>query len=279
MSTLRRQMQQDMVLRGLAVKTQKCYLQQVTGLAKFYDRSPDVIDIAQVQRYLLQLIEERKLSWSSCNQAAHAIRFFYHVTLKRPEVALDIPRPRMPKKLPQILSREEVFRLFDAEINLAHRTLLMTIYAAGLRVSEAIALQPGDIDSERMTIRVEQGKGAKDRYTLLSPNLLEQLRVYWHAFRPRVWLFPGRTAEQHVHIKSVQRMYQRAKARAGIAKRGGIHALRHAFATHQLESRMDVCTIRELMGHRDLSTTSRYLHLTRPTAATLAATHDLLRRE
>ena len=279
MSTLRQQMQRDMVLRGLAVKTQKCYLQQVTGLAKFYHRSPDVIDVAQVQRYLLQLIEERKLSWSSCHLAAHAIRFFYHVTLKRPEVALEIPRPRMPKKLPEILSREEVFRLFDAEINLAHRTLLMTIYAAGLRVSEAIALQPGDIDSERMTIRVEQGKGAKDRYTLLSPCLLEQLRVYWHAFRPRVWLFPGRAAEQHVHIQAVQRMYQRAKARVGITKRGGIHALRHGFATHQLELRMDVCTIQQLMGHRGLSTTSRYLHLTRPVATTLAATHDLLRRE
>lgn len=278
MSPLRQRMEQDMVLRGLSDRTRESYLYQVAGLAKFFHRSPDAVEIAEVQRYLLHLIEERKLSWSSCNQAAHAIRFFYHVTLKRPEVALEIPRPRLPKKLPEILSRDEVARLIDAVANVKHRTLLMTTYAAGLRLSEVITLKPGDIDSGRMTIRVEQGKGARDRYTLLSPSLLAQLRTYWNAFHPRLWLFPGQTAGQHIQDSAVQKTYTRAKSSAGIKKRGGIHALRHAFATHLLEAGVDVHTIQCLLGHRSLGTTARYFHLTQNGLQKIAATKDLLLR-
>lgn len=278
MSPLRQRMEQDMVLRGLSDRTRESYIYQVAGLAKFFHRSPDAVEVADVQRYLLYLIEERKLSWSSCSQAAHAIRFFYHVTLKRPEVALDIPRPRLPKKLPEILSREEVARLIDAVANVKHRTLLMTTYAAGLRLSEVIALKPGDIDSGRMTLRVEQGKGAQDRYTLLSPSLLTQLRKYWEAFHPRAWLFPGRSAERHIQDSVVQRTYTRAKARAGIRKQGGIHALRHAFATHLLEAGVDVHSIQRLLGHRSLGTTARYFHLTQNGLQKIAASKDLLLR-
>lgn len=267
-----------MVLRGLSDRTRESYIYQVAGLAKFFHRSPDAVEVAEVQRYLLHLIEERQLSWSSCSQAAHAIRFFYHVTLKRPQVALEIPRPRLPKKLPQILSREEVARLIDAVANVKHRTLLMTTYAAGLRLSEVIALKPGDIDSGRMTLRVEQGKGAQDRYTLLSPSLLEQLRKYWKAFHPRAWLFPGRSDERHIQDSAVQRTYTRAKARAGIRKQGGIHALRHAFATHLLEAGVDVHSIQRLLGHRSLGTTARYFHLTQNGLQKIAVAKDLLLR-
>lgn len=291
MSALRTQMEQDMVLRGLSDRTRETYIHQVAGLAKFFHRSPDAVEVAEVQRYLLHLIEERKLSWSSCSQAAHAIRFFYHVTLKRPQVALEIPRPRLPKKLPEILSREEVARLFDMTPNIKHRTLLMTTYAAGLRVSEVVALKPADIDSQRMTLRVEQGKGARDRYTLLSPSLLEQLREYWRTCRPHPgptvlckkpglhgWLFPVKSGERPIDPRQAQKMYYAAKARAGLTKQGGIHALRHAFATHLLEAGVDVHTIQRLLGHGSLGTTARYFHLVQGGLGKLAASQDLLKR-
>lgn len=276
MGALREQMDRDMVLRGLSVRTREAYLGAVVGLTRYYRRSPDTIGAEEVQRYLLHLIEERKLAWSTCNLAGFGIRFFYHVTLKRPDIAFEIPRPRVPKKLPEILSREEVLRLLDGTRNLKHRTLLMTAYSTGLRLSELIALKPGDIDSRRMVIRVEQGKGARDRYTLLSERLLEQLRAYWQATHPGQWLFPGATADRHIDAHSVPRAYTTAKARAGIRKRGGIHALRHAFATHMLEGGVDVHTIQRLLGHRALSTTARYFHVIPAGVSRLSQRTELL---
>lgn len=276
MGALREQMDRDMVLRGLSVRTRESYLAAVKGLARYYRRSPDTIEAEEVQRYLLHLIDERKLSWSTCNQAGFGIRFFYHVTLKRPDIAFEIPRPRMPKKLPEILSREEVLTLLERTRNLKHRALLMTAYASGLRLSELIALKPGDIDSRRMVIRVEQGKGAKDRYTLLSAHLLEHLRIYWRAVHPGQWLFPGASADCHIDSRTAQRAYYAAKLRAGIGKRGGIHALRHAFATHMLEGGVDVHTIQRLLGHRGLSTTARYFHVMPAGVSALSQRTELL---
>lgn len=191
MGALRDRMEREMVLRRMALRTRQAYSAQVASLAKHYRRSPDRLSQEEIQSYLLYLIEERKLSRSSCLQALHALRFFYGETLQRADLTFALPRSRLEQKLPEILSREEIERLFAAAATFKHRVLLMTTYAAGLRVSEVCALKVSDIDSKRMTLRIEQGKGAKDRYSLLSPRLLTDLRRYWQAERPQEWLFPA----------------------------------------------------------------------------------------
>ena len=279
MSALRTQMEADMAIRGLAYRTREAYVGSVAKLAKHYGRAPDQISEAEVQRYLLYLIEERELAHSSCNIVCSGLEFFYRVTLKRRETEFCLPRPKVPSKLPQILSREEVAALFDKTMNLKHRAFLMTTYGGGLRLQEACQLKVGDIDSDRMTLRVECGKGAKDRYTLLSPRLLAELRRYWMTQRPRLWLFPAaRDSEQPLSRNSAQRIYYTAKERAGISKGGGIHALRHAFATHLLEAGVDVHTIQRLMGHGSLSTTARYFHLAQKHLSGTASPLELLER-
>jgi site-specific recombinase XerD len=263
MGALREQMDQDMVLRGFSARTRESYLGAVAAMAKFYRRSPDRIEEHEVQRYLLHLIQERKLAWSSCNIAVSGLRFFYHTTLKRPQTQFDIPRARAPQKLPQMLSREEIARLIERTPNLKHRAMFMLAYGAGLRVSELCHLKLHDIDSSRMGIRVEQGKGAKDRYTLLSPRLLSELRRYWIAYHPHQWLFPSpRHPGRPIDVQTAQRAFEAAKQRAGITKDCGIHGLRHAFATHLLEAKVDVHSIQRLMGHGHISSTLRYFHLT-----------------
>jgi site-specific recombinase XerD len=279
MSPLRKQMEADMVVRGLAYRTRGAYLESVTKLAKFYGRTPDQISEEEVQRYLLYLLQERKLAHSSCNVMCSALQFFYRVTLKRREAEFCLPRPKVPSRLPEILSREEVVALIDQTANLKHRALLMTTYAAGLRVSEVCQLKVTDIDSQRMTIRIEQGKGAKDRYTMLSPRLLTELRRYWRVNRPQHWLFPGaRMAAEPILVKTAQRIFRAAKDRAGITKECGIHGLRHAFATHLLEAGVNVHRIQRLLGHGSLSTTARYFHLAQPHLADAASPLDLLER-
>ena len=264
MSALRKQMEADMTVRNFSVRTRESYVASVRGLAKYYKRSPDTLTEDEVQRYLLYLIEERKLAWSSVNVTASALKFLFNVTLKRKTAEFTVPGPHQPQTLPQILSREEVMRVIDAAANPKHRTILLTIYAAGLRVSELCHLKVADIDSGRMTLRIEQAKGAKDRYALLSPKLLKELRLYWATYRPKTWLFPGpRNPELPLLDSTVQRIFYRAKDRAGITKRCGIHGLRHAFATHMLEGGVNVHTIQRLMGHRDIGTTTRYFHLAR----------------
>ena len=206
----------------------------------------------------------------------HGFRFFYHTTLKRDRTTFAIPSLRQPGKLPALLSREEVQRLIAHAPHLKHRTMLLTTYAAGLRLSEVLHLRVGDVDSARMTIRVEQGKGGQDRYTVLSARLLDALRAYWKVARPSTWLFPSGTRPQPMDPSGLQRAYQTAKYRAGIRKPGGIHALRHAFATHLLEAGVDVHTIQRLLGHRSIGTTTRYWHLTQASLTTQAARLDLL---
>ena len=279
MTPLRKQMEADMALRGLAYRTRESYVDSVVKLAKFYGRGPDQISEAEVQQYLLHLLDERKLAHSSCNIVCSALEFFYRTTLKRRETEFCLPRPKVPAKLPQILSREDVARLIEQTTNLKHRTILMTAYAAGLRLSELCHLRVADIDSDRMTLRVEQGKGAKDRYTLLSPRLLAELRRYWCVYRPQRWLFPSpRDPEQPHSAHTAHRIFHAAKDRAGITKAGGIHALRHAFATHLLEAGVDVHTIQRLMGHGSLSTTARYFHLAQKHLSGTASPLDLLDR-
>jgi site-specific recombinase XerD len=276
MGALRKQMDEDLLVNGMSVRTREAYLYSVSGLAKFYRRSPDRISEAEVQRYLVYLLQERKLAWSSCNIVLNALKFLYRVTLKRTQSDFRLPTPRQPQRLPQILAREEVARLIEATRNLKHRAMLMTAYGAGLRVSELCHLKVADIDSRRMTIRVEQGKGAKDRYTLLSPRLLKELRGYWLAYRPSDWLFAGAKARRPLDVSAPQRMFHAAKARAGITKRCSIHALRHAFATHLLEAGVDIHTIQRLMGHGHISSTLRYFHLARKHLAKTPSPLDLL---
>lgn len=276
MSVLRAKMVREMQLRRLAPTTQKAYVRLVAELARFYRRSPDQLNHEEVKSYLLHLMRVRKLDWSTVNTASCAIRFFFSEVLGKPEVAWAIPPRKRPSRLPEVLSAEEVQRLFAAAGCLKHRVLLMTTYAAGLRVSEVVALKVADIDSSRRMLRVRAGKGEKDRYTVLSPRLLRELRVYWRVYRPAEWLFPGGTAGRPIGPGTAGKVYRTAKEKAGITKRGGIHTLRHCFATHLLEAGVDVRTIQLLMGHNSIRTTIHYVHLTAKTLAGTPSPLDLL---
>jgi len=276
MSALRERMVREMQLRRLAPKTLKAYVRVVAELARFYHRSPDQISVEEVKSYLLHLMTVRKLEWPTVNTASCAIRFLFSEVLGKPEVAWAIPPRKRPRRLPEVLSAEEVQRLFAAAGCLKHRVLLMTTYAAGLRVSEVAALKVADIDSSRMMLRVRTGKGEKDRYTVLSRQLLAELRAYWRVHRPAEWLFPGARAGRPMDAGTASKVYRAAKERAGITKRGGIHTLRHCFATHLLEAGVDVRTIQLLMGHNSIRTTIHYVHLTAKKLAGTPSPLDLL---
>jgi integrase/recombinase XerD len=273
---LRQRMIDEMTLRGMSPRTHESYLGAVFGIAKFYRQSPDQPSLEQVRQYLLHLERERRLSWSSINAAKCGLRFFYFKTLKWEPADMEIPLRKTPSKLPEILSREEVDRLLGAVDNLKHRTALMTIYAAGLRLSEVAHLKVTDIDSSRMTIRVDQGKGGKDRYTILSPRLLDHLRLYWKRYRSRQYLFFGASPDKPLNDTALQKAYGLAKQKAGIHKKGGLHTLRHCFATHLLEAGVDLRTLQVLLGHSDLSTTARYLRIRREHVQSYASKFDLL---
>jgi site-specific recombinase XerD len=234
----------------------------VVGLARHYRRSPDQLSADEVQSYLAHLYQARKRSWSTCAQAAPAFRFLYHVTLGRETTAFHVPAPRQPQTLPDILSRDEVWRLIRACPHPWHRLLLATPYAGGLRVSEVVALKVADLDADRLTIPISQGKGGKDRYVPLSARLLQDWGAYWRIRPPHVWHFANRQGTRPIDITVAQKLYTMAKLRAGITQQGGIHALRHAFATHLLEAGRNLPTVQALLGHRHLSTTARYLHVT-----------------
>ena len=221
MTPLRQRMIDDMTVRGLAENTRKSYLGAVTGLARHYRQSPDSLDARQVQDYLIHLHEKRGLTWTSCNTARHAIRFFYRITLGLPDPHLYVPGAKQPSKLPEILNHDELVRLFTVATAPKHRALLMTAYAAGLRASELTRLRVADIDSGRMTLRVDQGKGNKDRYVPLSPQLLEHLRGYWRRERPEHWLFPGRCRDGSLSRHGPAHIYTAAKTKADIDKAGG----------------------------------------------------------
>lgn len=264
MGELRERMVRDMDVRRFSGRTVEAYVAGVRGVAKYYRRSPDQLSDDEVQRYLLYIHEERKLSASTCNQIRCALKFFYEVTLRRPQPSLTVPPMRQEQKLPEILSREEVERILGATVTVRDRVLLMGAYAGGLRVSEVVALRPGDIDVERGLVRVEQGKGRKDRYTVLGERLVRELDRYYIVYgRPEHWVFVQRSdRSRHLDVASAQRIYSTAKRRAGIEKAGGIHALRHAFATHSLEAGIDLPTLARMLGHTNVKTTMRYLHTT-----------------
>ena len=276
MTELRRQMLQAMTVRGLARRTQESYVSAVRRLAKHYRRPPDQLTTEEVQSYLAHMIEVEKLSWSTCAIAANAFRFLYHVTLRLPAIDFIVPHPRQPQRLPEILSTEEVWRLLASTVRPKHRLVFETIYACGLRVSEATQLKVRDIDRDRMTVRIEQGKGSKDRYVPLSKRLLQRLEQYWGTERPRHWVFEGSTPDRCLHVSAVQKAYTDAKRHAGIQKHGGVHALRHAYATHMIESGVDVLTVQRLLGHRSVSTTMRYFHLSKARMAVVRSPLDLL---
>jgi integrase/recombinase XerD len=269
MTLLRQRMLDALVLRGMADRTQESYIDAVSRLARHYRRSPDTLSAEEVQRYLLHLLRERNLSRSSVNQYGCAFRFLYGTVLGLNGDSFQIPLASAPQRLPEILSREELSRLFAVIQQLRSRTFLMLAYGTGMRLSELCHLRVADIDShaDRMCIRVEQGKGAKDRYVPLSQDVLQVLRVWWRSVHPREWLFASaHDSAQSLHVKSPQRWYRAACAHAGITKRGGIHSLRHAYATHLLEAGVDLYSLQQWLGHNHVSTTTRYLHLARPDA-------------
>lgn len=267
----------DLQVRRLSDRTQEAYIGAVAGLAKYYKQSPDQLTDQKVQDYLLHLLNDRHLAWSTCDLYAAGISFFYRVTLARPANQFTLPPRRHAQRLPEILSAEELERLFAAVFNPKHRVMLMTTYAGGLRLSEVLHLKVTDIDSQRMMIRVEQGKGNKDRYTLLSQRLLLELRAYWKRERPSRLLFPGQTPHKPLAATSLQQVYTRAKLKATISKKGGLHTLRHCFGTHLLEAGTDLRTIQILMGHRHIQSTTRYLQLARPHLQRTVSPLDLLR--
>ena len=267
MSPLRQRMLDALVLRGMADRTQEAYVDAVARLARHYRRSPATLTADEVQRYLLHLLRERKLSRCSVNQYGCAFRFFYGRVLGLDGEAFQIPLAPAPQRLPEILSREELAGLFAAAGHQKSRTFLMVAYGTGLRLSELCRLRVADIDShaDRMCIRVEQGKGAKDRYVPLAEDTLELLRTWWHSAHPRAWLFCGRRdTSRPIDTGSAQRWYYLARDGAGITKRGGIHTLRHCYATHLLEVGVDLHSLSQWLGHNHVSTTTRYLHLARP---------------
>jgi site-specific recombinase XerD len=265
MTPLRRRMIDDMQLRNLAPRTIDAYAMRVGSFAKYFGRSPDTLGPDDVRAYLLHLVQEKHVSWSVYNQTVAALKFLYEVTLERQGVLQRIRCPKQPKKLPTVLSTGETARFFAAILGLKHRAILMTAYAAGLRVSEVVSLRIDDIDSQRMVIRVRQAKGRKDRYVMLSPRLLTLLREYWKAARPAEWLFPGEAPGRPITAKAVHKICVQATRAAGLGKRVTVHTLRHSFATHLLESGTDIRTIQVLLGHRNLKTTAIYTHVS-PTA-------------
>lgn len=276
MTPLREEMIKRLELERLAPNTQDAYLRSVEDLARYYWCPPDRLSLEQIQDYLHYLLVDRELAWSSCNVAACGLSFLYTKVLGRESFRLDLPPRKRPKRLPEVLSQGEVLRLIEATTNPKHCVLLMTTYSAGLRVSEVVNLKVTDIEGDRGTIRVEQGKGWKDRRTHLSEHLLKELRAYWRIERPPVWLFPGQDRSRPMAKGTAQKIYYGAKKAAGINRGGGIHSLRHAFATHMLEQGVDSSVIQSMMGHRNISTTARYLHVSQRHLAKLNNPLDAL---
>jgi integrase/recombinase XerD len=275
MTPLRKRMIRELELQRKAPGTVSGYVKNVEELALYYGRSPDKITREEIRSYLHYLIVEKKFSYSYCNHKMVAINFFHREVLGR-KMDLRIPMKKN-ERLPEPLSREEVARLILAARNPKHRVLIMTAYSAGLRVSELVRLRPHDINSERMLIRVDQGKGRKDRYTLLSERLLGELRGYWRQYRPEKWLFVSQVIGNHLPRETAARAFYRMKERAGIVHGHGIHTLRHSFATHLLEAGVDLRTIQILMGHNSLNTTVKYLHVTQKHIEETQSPLDLLR--
>ena len=279
MTSLRQRMVEDMQIRNLSVHTQASYVQQVSLFARHFNKSPELLGPEDIRDYQVYLTNERELATSSILIAISALRFLYKVTLKRnwpfDEV---IPAPKKPQRLPIVLSPQEVIQFLDCIASRKHRAILTTCYAAGLRISEAVALTLPAIDSKRMVLRVEQGKGKRDRYVMLSPKLLEILRDWWRVEKPKDWIFPGDIPGRHISKDAVEQACQKAQRLAQIPKPITPHSLRHSFAVHLLESGTDVRTIQLLLGHRSLATTARYLRIATSKVCSTSSPLDLLPR-
>jgi site-specific recombinase XerD len=256
-------MERDLQIRGFSRSTQQCYLARMKAMVRFFMRPPDELTLEDIHAYQLHLTRDRKVCWAAFNQTVCAIRFFYGVTLNRDWDIQRIPYQKTGRKLPVVLSCEEVSELFQVVTNLKHRAILMAAYAGGLRVSEVTHLRVSDIDGQRMMLRVEQGKGRQDRYVMLSHRLLAVLREYWKDYRTRHWLFTGQNPERPLTRGSVHKIFHKARLKAGITKKVSVHGLRHSFATHLLESGINIRKIQLLLGHRSLRSTQIYTHVAR----------------
>jgi integrase/recombinase XerD len=278
MSPLRRRMIEDMTVRNLSPATQRSYLNAVSKFSRYFGRSPDRLGLEDVRAFQVHLVAIGT-SWPALNQIVCALRFFYGVTLGHTVVPERISYAREPRKLPVVLSAEEVARFLEAIPCLKTRTALTTVYAAGLRVSEVVLLKIADIDSQRMVIRVEQGKGGKDRYVMLSPQLLRILRSYWRLTRPKRWLFPGRDEERPLDQQVLHAACRSARKAVGLSKPVTVHTLRHTFATHLLENGADVRVIQVLLGHASLASTARYTQVATKMISSTPSPLDRLRLE
>lgn len=278
MSPLRRRMIDDMTIRNLSPATQRSYLHAVTKFSRYFGRSPEQLDLEDVRAFQVHLVATG-ISWPALNQTVCALRFFYGVTLGHAEIPERIPYAREPRKLPVVLSADEVVRFLEAAPSLKTRAALTTAYAAGLRASEAVGIRLADIDAGRMVIRVEHGKGGKDRYVMLSVQLLGILRTYWRLARPTHWLFPGRDKSKPIDVQVLHAACRSACAAAGLAKRVTVHTLRHSFATHLLESGTDIRIIQVLLGHSNLSSTARYTQVSNGLIRRTESPLDRLRLE
>jgi site-specific recombinase XerD len=267
---------EDMRVRNLAPNTQHIYLDRVAKFAQYFGKSPNLLGPEDIRTYQVYLINQKRASSSMLEQTVCGLRFLYRITLGKEWAVQHIPFPKKEKKLPVVLSQDEVSRFLDNILNLKHRAILMTAYATGLRVSEVLSLRPAHIDSQRMVIRVEQGKGRKDRHVMLSPNLLELLRAYYRVARPADWLFPGRPPSRPITRERIHQVCVKAATAAGLTKRVSVRALRHSFATHLLEAGTNIRIIQILLGHRSLRTTARYTHVSTKTVCATSSPLDLL---
>lgn len=280
MTPLRQQLIEELVLRGMSERTQEAYIHQVYHLAKYYRQSPDELTESQVRQYLVHLAQERQLAASTVNQAVNAFRFLYGRVLHRDMEVLRqaLPHGRKSIRRPEVFSIQELEKLFTiGAVHPKHRAFLMTVYGGGLRLNEACHLKFEHVDRARMQLRVELGKGRKDRYTLLSPGLLAELDRYWRVCRPRHWLFPSSYDPQRsLPDGTGQRIYYAAVERAGLRRKGGIHALRHSFATHLVEAGVELPVLQRLLGHKSLTTTTVYLHVRQERLAQIKGPLELL---
>ena len=260
MTQLRQKMIDAMQVRGMSPRTHRSYLSAVRDLAKYYRRSPDQLSGEELQAFFLYLVKERNLSPATCRLSLNALRFFYLEVLGRDSFGVKLQVPKREQRIPELLMRSEVGRIISANSNIKHRMMLTICYGCGLRVRELVNLQVRHIDGERRLLRVEQGKGAKDRAVIISPTLLQLLREYWRLMRPPNWLFPSYNTTSPLSITTAQKTFYKAKQLAGIQKIGGIHSLRHAYATHQLEDGMPIHQLQRLLGHQNIQSTLRYAH-------------------
>lgn len=279
MGKLREQMMADLSLKGYSERTHEAYLRYVRRFAEHFNRSPAEMGEEEIRSFLLHLIEEQKVDPTLQKAHVTALKFLYRITLKRPEVVENIPNPKIPKRLPVVLSLEEVLAIFEAIEKIKYKAIVATAYGAGLRISEVCALRIADIDSQRMRIFVHHGKGGKDRYALLGSLVLELLRECYRRIRPKgIYLFPGQNPQRHIGATSVSIVFKKAVQKVGLAKKATMHSLRHAFATHLLERGTDIRFVQVLLGHASIRSTTRYTHLSNAYLAQIESPWDALQK-